>query len=228
MAKPSLQDDIENGLILDTESNAPEVIRRYIRKYRELFGPNAKRNIKRSNEWFMRRISKDNRISTNKVFGQFKQAFKTRTATDKGLIGRLFLYKYDPKHKDTLPVWDANPLVFFFNTFVGDGVYGEQGVQYLLGLNVHYLNPRDRLTLFTNLIKFNNDTALREKSKLKLSWKLLKTFAAQPMAQHAVKMYRADHLRSTPIEINPRYWEIVMFMQIAQWGAGSNKSAWAR
>lgn len=228
MVRRTVQDDIDDGLILDRERNAPEIIRRYIRKYREIFGPKARRNIARSNRWFMERISKDNRLSKDKAFRQFGEAFKKKRAGDKSMIGRLYLFKYDPRHKETLPVWDGNPLVFFFNTFVGDGNYGEKGVQYLLGINVHYLRPRERLFLFTNIIKFNNDTALREKSRLRITWNTLKSFAAAPEAQHAVKMYRADHVRSQLIEINPRYWEVVMFMQIQSWGRGSNKAAWKR
>lgn len=223
----SLEDDLESGLIMDNEKSAPEIIRRYIKKYRENFGPKSKRNIKRSNRWFMRRISKDSRLSGGRVFSQFKEDFKRRTAKEKAIVGRLMLFKYDAKHKDTLPVWDGLPLVFFFNTFIGDGVYGEKGIQYVLGINVHYLAPAQRLVLFTNLIKFNNDTALREKSKLKLSWQVLKTFGASEQARHAVKMYRADHLRSELVEINPRFWEIVMFLPIADWKKGSAKQAWS-
>lgn len=223
----SLQDDMEQGLIMDNEKSAPEIIRRYIKKYRQSFGPNAKRNIKRSNRWFMRRISKDSRLSEAKVFSQFRADFRKRKAKDKAIVGRLMLFKYDAKHKDTLPVWDSSPLVFFFNTFVGDGTYGESGIQYVTGVNVHYLAPAQRLVLFANLIKFNNDTALREKSKLKLSWQVLKTFGASEQARHAVKMYRADHMRSELIEINPRFWEIVMFLPVASWQKGSAKKAWA-
>ncbi len=228
MAKLTIDEQIEQGLLLTNESKAPEMVRRFITKYRETYGPKAKRNIRRSNEWFMQRISKDNRISKDKAFKQFGESFKSRTPKDRGLIGRMFLYKYDPKHKETLPVWDGNPLVFFFNTFIGDGNYGEKGVQYLLGINVHYLRPRDRLFLFSNIVKFNNDTALREKSRLKLTWNVLKSFAAAQEAQHAVKMYRADHIRTQLIEINPRYWEVVMFLQIQNFVKGSNKLAWKR
>lgn len=219
-------DDIEQGLILDTEKNAPEIIKRYIKKYREMFGINAKRNIVRSNKWFARRVSRDLQISKDRVFQQFKEAFRKRTFKDVGIVGRMFLFKYDAKHKETLPVWDANPLVFFFGTFVGDGVYGENGVLFLQGINVHYLPPALRLILFTNLLKMNTDTGLREKSKLKLSWQILKSFQASEYAKHAVKTYRADHIRSQLIEINPRFWEIVLFLQIQSWQKGSNSLAW--
>lgn len=222
----SLEDDIENGLILDNEKDSPEIIRRYIRKYRELFGPNAKRNIARSNKWFMRRVSKDIKLSRDKAFQQFKSDFRKRTHSDKGLVGRLFAFHYDAKHKDTLPVWDSFPLVFFFGTFVGDGVYGENGILYLQGLNMHYLPHALRLKLFTALIKYNNDTALREKSKLKISWDIIKAFSQSELAKHSVKTYRADHLKSQLIEISPRFWEIVMFMNLQQWKKGSNSVAW--
>ena len=226
MAKNTLDDDIEEGLIMDNERSAPEIVRRYIRKYRQVFGANARRNIQRSNRWFMRRVTKDSRLSRERTFKQFKDSFRNRKPKEKALVGRLMMFRYDAKHKDTLPVWDASPLTFFFNTFIGDGEYGENGVQYLLGINVHYLAPASRLKLFVNLIKFNNDTALREKSKLKLSWSVLKAFAAQDEARHAVKMYRADYIRSEMIEINPRYWEIVMFLPIADWRKGTAKQAW--
>lgn len=221
-----LDDDIEAGLLTPNEKNAPEVIQRYIKKYREAIGPNAKRNITRSNRWFMKRVTKDVRLSRQRVFTQFKQSFDKKMPSDRGLIGRLFLFKYDAKHKDTLPVWDACPLVFFFGTFVGDGQYGENGVQYLQGINLHYLPPALRLNLFVNLIKANNDTALREKSRLKLSWQFLKAFSAHNLAKHAVKTYRVDHLNSELVEINPRFWEIVIFLQIQDWRKGSNTEAW--
>lgn len=221
-----IDDDIEQGLILDTEKSAPEIVRRYIKKYRELFGPNAKRNIVRSNKWFARRVSRDIKISKDRVFQQFKESFGKRTTRDKGIIGRLFLFKYEAKHADELPVWDAHPLVFFFGTFVGDGVYGENGVQYLNGINMHYLPPAMRLILFTSLLKMNTDTALREKSRLKLNWQILKSFQSHELAKHAVKTYRVDHIRSQLIEINPRYYEIVLFLQIQSWQKGSNALAW--
>jgi len=222
----ALEDDIEQGLILDTEKSAPEIVRRYIKKYRELYGPNAKRNIARSNQWFMRRISKDVRLSRQSVFEQFRQDSRKRKPSDRGIIGRMMLFKYDALHKDTLPVWDSYPLVFFFNSFTGNGTYGENGVRYVLGLNVHYLPSSLRLKLFVELIKFNTDTALREKSRLKLEWQFLKAFSASNLAKHCVKMYRADHIKSELMEISPRFWEVVLFLNIQKWEKGSNALAW--
>lgn len=222
-----IDEEIEQGLILDNEKNAPEVVRRYISKYREFYGPGARRNIARSNRWFMRRVSRDLRLSRSRVFQQFKQEFRKRPKHDKGLIGRMVLFRYDAKWKDQLPVWDSFPLVFFFGSFVGDGQYGENGILYLQGISLHYLQPALRLKLFTALLKFNTDTGLREKSKLKLSWDILKSFSQHNLAAHAVKTYRADHIRSEMIEVNPRFWEIVLFMNLQMWEKGNNALAWS-
>jgi hypothetical protein len=222
----SIDDDIEQGLILDTEKDGPEIVRRYIKKYREYFGPNAKRNIARSNKWFMRRVSRDNKISKDRAFFQFMESFNKRGFKDRGLIGRMFLFKYEAKWGEVLPVWDRNPLVFFFGSFVGNGEYGENGVLYLQGIAVHYLPAALRLKLFTALLRFNNDTALREKSKLKLSWQILKGFSQSELAKHCVKTYRADHIQSRLIEINSRYWEIVLFLNLQNFAKGSNSLAW--
>ncbi len=217
---------IDEGLILDKELSAPEIVKRYIVKYRQATGPNAKRNIAKSNKWFMKRISKDIRLSRNNAFEQFKSTSRKRTPKDKGIIGRMLLFKYDARHKDTLPVWDMFPMGFVFNSFVGGNGYGESGVQYFSMINLHYLPPALRLKLFTELLKFNNDTALREKSKLILSWRVLKAFSKSELAAHCVKTYRADHVRSELLEISPRFWEICIFLNIQRWAKGSNALAW--
>ena len=52
-------------------------------------------------------------------------------------VGSMYLYIYDPKTKDKLPIWDTCPLVFPME-FYDDG---------FLGLNMHYLTPLARKKL---------------------------------------------------------------------------------
>lgn len=218
--------DIEEELLTGPELSLPEIVRRYIVKYRETKGPNARRNTAESNKWFFNRITKDTNLRAESVHRQLSEQ-RTRTPDDRYLIGRLYLFQYDAKTKDQLPVWDEWPMVFFFNSFVGDGVkFGEKGIRYLLGINVHYLQPKHRLLLFIELQKLKNDTALREKTRLKMTWKVLKALSTSRYTEHAVKMYRADHMKSRLAEINPRAWEICLPMAIAQWRKGTKSQAW--
>lgn len=212
-------------LLLDRESNYPPVVQRYISKYRELKGLNARRNTVSSNKWFSDRITKDSWVKANKVHKELLAYASDKTS--RSPIGRLYLFNYDPRWKHILPVYDTWPLVFMFNMVVGDGkTFGEKGVVYYFGLNVHYLPPKFRLMLFAELQKYKNDSSLREKSRLKLSWQIIKGFANLRLAKHAVKCYRLDHIRTEMAEIHPDTWEVIIPLQIAEWKKGGKAKAW--
>lgn len=217
---------LKEDLIHAKEQDSPLSIKRYIEKWRLHKGSQARRNTKESNNWFRTRVSKDLNLKAENIHSQLSR-LKSRNPNDRMLIGRLYLFQYDAKHKDQLPVWDSWPMVFFFDAFVGDGrKYGEKGILYLRGLNIHYLAPKMRLLLFTELVKLKNDTTLRDKTRLKLSWQAIKGVGNSHLAEHAVKTYRADHLQSQLAEVRPQDWEVAIFMQIAQWNKGSKQDAW--
>ena len=55
----------------------------------------------------------------------------------RALIGKMYFFSYNPKWKDKLPWYDTFPLVFPIERYpVG-----------FLGLNFHYLAPKDRAIL---------------------------------------------------------------------------------
>ncbi|AFX93612.1 DNA end protector [Serratia phage phiMAM1] len=216
----------EDPLLLDNEVNAPELVKRYIIKYRQNFGAEAKRNIHRSHVWFTDRISKDANLTPNHMMQAFKD-HKRPANKDRYLIGRMFYFKYDAKTKDELPYWDMYPLVFFFNARMGDGIeFGDRGVTYLWGLNLHYLPPKLRLLVFEDIIRLRNERAYRAKTRLRLTWKAISRFANHPLYQHCVKLYRADHMRTQLFEIEPQWWEIVIPMRTARFQKQSQASVW--
>lgn len=216
----------EDPLLLPAEYDAPELIKRYIRKYRLNYGPEAKRNIRRSHLWFMDRVSKDANLTPNHMMKAFADSKKPVQGV-RHIIGRMFYFKYDALHKDTLPYWDMYPLVFFFNFVKGDGIkFGERGVTYLFGLNLHYLPPRLRLLVFEDIIKLRNEKAYRSKTRIRLTWAALKKFANHNLYKHCVKVYRADHFRSQMFEIEPQYWEVVLFMRTARFQKASQAEVW--
>lgn len=216
----------EDPLLLDADQDAPELVKRYLRKYHETYGPQAKRNIARSQAWFTERVSKDANLTPNHMMQAFAEHKKT-PGQNKYLIGRMYYFKYDAKMKAELPYWDMYPLVFFFNIVKGDGLtFGDRGVIYLMGLNLHYLPPKLRLLVFQDLIKLRNERTYRAKTRLKLTWQALNRFAKHSMYQHCVKMYRADHLRSQLFEVQPQYWEVVIPMRTARFQKQSQATVW--
>ena len=67
---------------------------------------------------------------------------------DNSVIGKMYFYFYNPKLKDSLPYYDKFPLT----------IPMEQYQNGFLGLNLHYIHPKQRITLLDKLSEtLNND-----------------------------------------------------------------------
>jgi hypothetical protein len=120
----------------------------------------------------------------------------------KAFIGRMYFYHYDPKFKDTLPVWDKFPLVIPMNTY-DDG---------FLGLNLHYLDPYSRLVLLDKLHDFINNTKYDDTTRFNLSYDLLANSRRYNIIEGCVKRYLFQHIMSSMIYIEPNQWETAIFL----------------
>jgi hypothetical protein len=58
---------------------------------------------------------------------------------------KVFSFFYFPVGKESLPVWDENPLIILLD-FTSDG---------FIGLNLHYINENDRLFYYQIINEFN-------------------------------------------------------------------------
>ena len=95
----------------------------------EAFRAGVTPRTKQSIEWFRRKATQLGRISRTQVLRDEQIALKNRPKT--GAFGNMYLYYYDAKYKDTLPYYDAFPLVIPMGPAKG-GFYG---------MNLHYLPP---------------------------------------------------------------------------------------
>ena len=60
---------------------------------------------------------------------------------DNSVIGKMYFFFYDPKLKDSLPYYDRFPLVIPIERY-------QNG---FLGLNLHYIHPKQRIILLDKL-----------------------------------------------------------------------------
>jgi hypothetical protein len=109
-------------------------------------------------DWLMSKI-KDLKPTRQALLND-KERLKTNT-----IIGRMYFYYYDPKLKDELPYYDRFPLVIPIERYQ-DG---------FLGLNLHYISPRQRIELLDALSDFATNSKYDETTRLRLSWAKLKT-----------------------------------------------------
>ena len=130
------------------------------------------------------------------------------------IIGRMYFYFYDPKTKDKMPYYDRFPLVIPIERY-NDG---------FLGLNLHYIHPKQRMILLDKLSDTMSNNTYDEKTKLKINYRYLaaasKIFEANP----CIKRYLFNHVESRFLEISADEWDIAALLPVESFvGATTSK-----
>lgn len=141
--------------------------------------------------------SKSKKKSEEWIVGQMKRVKSHRVTRPS--IGRMYMFGYDAKYKDTLPYWDKYPLIICLAV----------SSTHMLGLNLHYIPPKAREIFLTELLRFASTTNITNKTRLNVNWAKLKGF---PGVNHMVKLYLASHVRLGIMEINPKDWHNVIHL----------------
>lgn len=137
------------------------------------------------------------------------------TRREKGLLlGRMYFFVYDPKHKDTLPYYDTFPLIFPIK-YYKDG---------FLGINLHYLDIRTRSALFSQLITLATNQRFNDRTRLRISYQILQKIGQ--MHQPCVKRYLLSHVRSPFIFIHPSEWEQAIFLPVENFEKAPVSRVW--
>ena len=134
--------------------------------------------------------------------------------TSKVLIGKMYHFFYDPKHKKTLPYYDRFPLIFPFKKVRGG----------FLGINLHYLQLRLRAKLMDELYTLSRDNRYDENTRLRLSYNVLNGAAKYKYFKPCVKHYLTPHVKSRFLEVYAAEWDIALFLPTERFvGAGKGK-----
>jgi hypothetical protein len=197
------------------EEGTPDLLKRFIDKFKSATGGLVDRHTAESLLWFRRRVSKDtklNRQALIKSHGDYKA--KRGRENRNTIVGKLFYFHYEAETAGDKErgVFDEFPMVFIFNS-----TKSKEGKQVLWGLNLHYATPAERAILYMKLLKLKNTKGWTEKTKLRVSWALIKQVAAHPVYTKCVHAYRVDRMKSRMIEIEPYDWEVAVFLQLQRW-----------
>lgn len=157
------------------------------------------RDSKQAIDWFEDRV----RTASSSVRQKLLKAENSQRNTT--VIGKMFLFKYDPKWKDVLPIYDIYPLVFPIERY-SDG---------FLGLNLHYLAVPERQAFLDKLAGYATAKNLTERSRLRLSYDLISsTKKLASDARPCIKRYLFSHVRSKFIEIPATEWDRAAILPI--------------
>ena len=129
-------------------------------------------------------------------------------------IGKMYFYFYDPKTKDSLPYYDRFPLVIPIERYQ-DG---------FLGLNLHYIHPKQRIILLDKLSDYTNNDKYDKSTKLRLSYSLLASSSKLFEHQPCIKRYLFSQVGSRFLEITADEWDIAALLPMESFvGASTSK-----
>lgn len=132
-------------------------------------------------------------------------------------IGHMYMFIYNPKHKDTLPYYDRFPLIFPINRAKGG----------FLGINMHYLPYQLRAKLMDALYDVASNDRFDESTKIRASYGVLSGASKYREFKPTVKHYLSNHVVSRLVHINPVEWDVALFLPVEKFVGANRTQVWA-
>lgn len=140
------------------------------------------------------------------------------------LLGRMYMFHYDPKYKETLPFYDRFPLIFPIASTKVSGTAMSGGGFY--GINLHYLPHRLRARLMDALFATITNNKMDETTKLRISYNILNSSAKMRFFSPCVKQYLISHMKSKFFMIQPDEWKTALFLPLEHFQKSSKTAVW--
>jgi len=173
--------------------------------------PEFQERTQQAVEWYANKIG-------DEIQGEIDplQTYETQRRGILRYPGQLITFKYDPKTKRDLPFYDIFPLVLTLD------VYAEG----FLGLNFHYLRPRDRAVLMGALYKYQMirdfQPVIRVRYDQMLAAETLRYF------RPCIRRYLYKRMSPNMAIISPHLWDQALFLPTDKFMSTRNKEPYAR
>ena len=164
--------------------------------------------------WYMNEL-KSMRVNRQALLRDSETIKKSRP-----LPGRMFMFFYNPKHKDTLPYYDQFPLIIM--------VESAKPKKGFYGLNFHYLDYRKRAILLSRLLTYTNNKRYDESTRLRLSYNILKTASKLDAFKPCFKHYLPGQIRGQIKMVPADYWETALFFPSEQFKKETKASVFSK
>ena len=125
-------------------------------------------------------------------------------ATIRPKYGVMNLFGYDPKFKETLPLYDRFPLIFPLESAKG-GFYG---------INFHYLQPGARVAFLRQLQRFATDKNYDKNTRFNIGELSGRYF------KKTIKHYLTSQVRTSFLNIPADEMAIAIFLPVARFEKG--------
>lgn len=167
-------------------------------------------DTEKSFNWYKQQVNSLRSLSSTQLMRN------TPDLTTNILPGMMYMFLYDPKHKETLPVYDKFPLVLPFRK-VSDGFYG---------INLHYLPYLLRFKLLGALQEYTTTEKISEITRLKLSWNLLQSMSKVAPVKNTVKHYLYNQLETKFLNIKYPDWTTAAMLPVEKFVGKTKQDVW--
>lgn len=173
----------------------------------EAFRAGITPRTKESRAWFRKKVQ---RMKVNRRALMREDPIEMK---NKYITGSMFMFFYDAKHRDTLPYWDAFPLVIA----VGPAKKG------FYGINLHYLPIPLRAKFLDGLMDITTDKKYTENTRFDVSYDYLNRAGKMKYFRPCFKHYLTSQVEGQLAMVPAPEWEIATFLPMAQWQGNKNR-----
>jgi len=163
-------------------------------------------------DWYRDAAGQRRRINERTLIYSDSSRFKSAIR-----IGDMYMFYYDPKHKETLPYYDRFPLVFPFKKVPGG----------FLGINMHYLPLPLRAKLMDALYDLSVNQRYDETTRLRMNYEILNSASKFRYFKPCIKHYLFDHMDSKFWYVYPSEWDIALFLPLERFKKSNKRSVQA-
>ena len=151
----------------------------------------------KSYDWYRKQVQSMTTPGARALINQGK-------ATVRPKYGVMNLFGYDPKFKETLPLYDRFPLIFPLEPAKG-GFYG---------INFHYLQPGARVNFLRQLSRFATDKNYDKNTRYNIGELSGRYF------KKTIKHYLTSQVRTSFLNIPADEMAIAIFLPVARFQKG--------
>ncbi len=181
--------------------------------YVQAQGANARTSSAKSLNWYRKNV---NLITGRNISRTYLMASGKDMLRSDVTIGNMYMFFYNAKHRDTLPYWHRFPLIYVIELYKDSA----------LGINLHYLPPQLRAVIMAKLLALRNNKNNTKKTRLIISYQILKSLSGVPFYQACIKRYLYTNVRSKFLKVNAKDWPSAVFLPVEQFEKKTKKEVW--
>ena len=164
------------------------------------------RGQERSISWFRKKIKEFRTPTSTELIREGK---RSRTL----FRGRLNMFFYSPKHKDTLPYYDRFPLVLPLEKYSGG----------FMGINLHYLPIPLRIKLLDKLYEFSSNDKFDETTKLTARYNRVRNI---PLVKPTLHKYLYNFVESPFRRIDADEFIVAALLPVQRFKKATDRKVW--